>query len=106
MSVEMISVLKNDLKIYDLIVLVKNNTDDSLGGMIGRIQNSRAFRNSQKRILVLPADKYIELVTLYHTYEFSDRFRVIGKSVQHGELFNYVDSGLLTEEEVFELILK
>ena len=106
MQAEMLKKLENDLQAYDLILLVKNDGTDSIGGMVGRIQNSRAFRNSKKRILVLPAEKYGELVSLYYTYEFSDKFRVIGNDRRFGGLFNYIENKLLTEEEVYELLLR
>lgn len=98
--------IENDLDTYDLILLVENDDRLSFGGLMGKLLNSQAFRKSEKKILVLPAEKYQELVLLYHTYEFSDRFKLIGRSNQHGGLFNYVDNGLLTEQEVFELILR
>lgn len=98
--------MENDLDTYDLILLVDNDEQSSFGGLMGKLLNSQAFRKSEKKILVLPAEKYQELVLLYHTYEFSDRFKLIRRSNQHGGLFNYVDNGLLTEQEVFELILR
>ncbi len=101
----MIEKLQKDLHTYDLILLVSGDGTDSACGMPGRLLKSRAFRSSPKKLLILPAEKYGELVSLYHTYEFSDRFRVIGRTHQFGGLFNYVDNGLLTEDEAFELIL-
>lgn len=98
--------LEKDLCTYDLILLVESEAEQSLGGLMGRLLNSQAFRKSDKKILVLPAEKYTDLVSLYHTYEFSDRFRMVGRSRQYGGLFNYVDNGLLTEAEAFELILR
>ena len=98
--------IKNDLNTYDLILLVASEDQSSVGGMMGKLLNSQAFRKSGKKILVLPAEKYMDLVSLYHTYEFSDRFKIIGRSSQYGGLFNYVDNGLLTEQEVFELVLR
>lgn len=97
--------IENDLNTYDLILLVDSGGPSSVGGLLGRLLNSQAFRKSQKKILVLPSEKYPDLRLLYHTYEFSDRFRVIGRNRQYGGLLNYVDHGLLTEQEVFELIL-
>lgn len=97
--------IENDLNTYDLILLVDSDAPSSVGGLLGRLLNSQAFRKSQKKILVLPSEKYQDLSLLYHTYEFSDRFKVIGRNRQYGGLFNYVDNGLLTEQEVFELIL-
>lgn len=106
MASDMKEKLKNDLNTYDLILLAESDDRLSAGGLMGRLLNSQAFRDSEKKILVLPAEKYMDLVSLYHTYEFSDRFRVIGRSSQCGGLFNYVDNGLLTEQEAFELLLR
>ncbi len=106
MDDEMKVKLENDLKLYDLILLVESDDPSSVGGLMGKLLNTQAFRKSQKKILVLPAEKYGDLVSLYHTYEFSDRFRVIGRSSQYGSLFNYIDNGLLTEAEAFELLLR
>lgn len=96
---------KGDLEVYDVILLTGtgySNADD----LAGRFLNSQALRESGKKVLVLPADKYENFVELYYTYEFSDRIRVIGGSRQHGSLMNYVSCGLLTEQEMFESILR
>lgn len=98
--------IKNDLQTYDLILLVESADGLSVGGLVGELLNSQAFRRSEKKILVLPAEKYMDLVSLYYTYEFSDRFKVIARSSQYGGLFNYIDNGILTKQEVFELILR
>lgn len=98
--------IENALKLYDLILLVESEESSSVGGLLGKLLNAQAFRESEKKILVLPSERYRDLVSLYHTYEFSDRFRMIGRSRQYGGLFNYVDNGLLTEAEAFALILR
>ena len=41
-----------------------------------------------------------EIRKLYHTYEFSDRFHVISRSRIHGTLFDYMDQGILSAEEL------
>ncbi|MCI8822512.1 MAG: hypothetical protein HFI15_08360 [Lachnospiraceae bacterium] len=41
-----------------------------------------------------------EIRKLYHTYEFSDRFYVISRSRIHGTLFDYMDQGILSAEEL------
>lgn len=45
-----------------------------------------------------------KLHKLYLTYEFSDRFAVFSDSMQYGTIFNYVDTGILTEEEAVRVI--
>ncbi len=91
---------------YDLVILIDSGNDMSPGGLFEKFINSSPVRNSSKKLLVLPAEKYGDWVELYRTYEFSDRFRVVGRHRQYGCLFNYADNGLLTEREVFELILR
>lgn len=42
---------------------------------------------------------------LYLTYEFSDRFVLVSEQEQYGTIFNYVDTGILTEKEAVKAIL-
>ena len=46
-----------------------------------------------------------ELLKLYHTYEFSDRFQVIMENSCYGGLYNYVKTGILTPKEAEEAAL-
>lgn len=46
-----------------------------------------------------------KLCKLYLTYEFSDRFTLFSGSVQYGNIFCYVDTGILTEGEAVRAIL-
>lgn len=101
-----LSKIENLLRKYDQIVLIDDSNDLFADGIIEQFMKSHLYRSSSKKILILSAKKYGELVLLYHTYEFSDRFKLIGRSSQYGTLFNYVDNGLLTEDEALELLLK
>ena len=103
---EMNEKIENALKLYDLILLAESENSSSGGGLMGKLLNAQEFRKSDKKILIRPLEKYRDWLSLYYTYEFSDRFRVIERSRQYGGLFNYVDNGLLTEAEVFALILR
>lgn len=42
----------------------------------------------------------------YYLYEFSDKYRLISDSPIYPNLFNYLKTGLLTEEELLEALLK
>lgn len=46
-----------------------------------------------------------ELCHLHHMYEFSDRFLTIPETDTYGGLFNFVDTGLLQMDEVWEALL-
>lgn len=96
---------KNDLEVYDVVLLIGTECSDD-EDLAGRFLNSQILKKSGKKVLVLPVDKCKELAELYYTYEFSDRIRMIGGNRQHGSLMNYVVHGLLTEQEMFESILR
>ena len=46
-----------------------------------------------------------ELCHLHHMYEFSDRFLTIPETDTYGGLFNFVETGLLQIDEVWEALL-
>ena len=46
-----------------------------------------------------------EVLEIYHLYDFSDRITVIVDSKQYGGLFNYVNNGILTKEEMIDALL-
>lgn len=47
-----------------------------------------------------------EMEKLYFLYEFSDSFQMIAhKGTLYADIFNYVDTGLLTIEEAVEALL-
>lgn len=108
--------LENYLETYDMILLVETENDNTCKGLsgedlAGKLLNSQAFLRSEKKILILseenyPEKEYKELIRLYYMYEFSDKVRIIGRTNQHGNLMNYVDNGLVTEEEISDLILQ
>lgn len=65
----------------------------------GDIQGNSEYRQ-------ISSKEQKELSDLYRMYEFSDHFQVLADCPQFGGLLNYVKTGLLSKEEVFELILK
>lgn len=97
--------IKDKLETYDVILLIGTRCGDD-GDLAEQFLNSQVLKESRRKVLVLPVDKCKNLTDLYYTYEFSDRIRVIGVNRQHGSLMNYVANGLLTEQEVFESILR
>lgn len=54
----------------------------------------------------IPEEEVKQLITLYFTYEFSDRFYLIsGRNANYSSLYHLVDRGILTMAEVFEALL-
>lgn len=45
------------------------------------------------------------IMALYRLYDFSDRFSVIDRNIHNGDLFNYVEKGVLTFDEAVEAML-
>ena len=54
----------------------------------------------------ITAEQQAELLKTYHMYEFSDRFRVVSRDSRFGSLWNYVDAGILTEQEALEALAR
>lgn len=55
--------------------------------------------------IVLSHEDAKELYQLYLTYDFSDKFFFLSGNLQYGTIFNYVDTGILSEEEAVTAIL-
>lgn len=54
----------------------------------------------------LDAEEVDAIRRIYFTYDFSDHFYILSDSPQYGGLLNYVKTGIMTMEEVFETILR
>lgn len=63
-------------------------------GMEGRVECRRITEENARFLL-----------SLYHMYEFSDRFRLISTRERCGSLFQFSETGLLSMEEVWEALL-
>lgn len=116
--------LEKDLEIYDKVFLVLD-TDKKCGlnlkEKLMRFCNSEALCNSRYKIkiissVIIPVKNNItfvkvrnkealELNGLYHMYEFSDRFSLLFGENCVGDIWNYVDEDILTEEEAFAAFL-
>jgi len=59
-------------------------------------------------------DEYVEfiskktmcdIVSMYHMYDFSDKVLLVSNITQYGNLFNYVNTGILTKQEMVDALL-
>ena len=73
--------------------------------MYKQLKNSVVCNEASKKVLILPLESNDEFISLFHTYEFSDRISVLERSSQYGTLFNYVKTGILTEQEMVDALL-
>ena len=106
----MIKQLERDLKEYEKIFLAT--------GLMAHVAREHGISlETEDRILILSSDETggassptvsfrkitaeeeKDLIRLYHTYEFSDRFRLITDTDVCGNLWNYVRTGVLARDE-------
>lgn len=83
-------------KILLAYVITIEHQDDS-------INTNSADENLEIRKLT--GQEYSDILDLYLMYEFSDRVRIISGSSQYAGMMNYVDTGLLTQKELFMALL-
>ncbi|MBR0091198.1 MAG: hypothetical protein IJP92_05835 [Lachnospiraceae bacterium] len=124
----MIKQLEYDLKEYEKVYLVTSEfsgggdladhvlhvaeegvTASETGGRILVLFSVGTEGNSSPTVSFrkITAEEEKDLILLYYTYEFSDRFRLITDTDAYGTLWNYVQTGVLTREEaLYAMITK
>ncbi len=98
-----LSNIKNILNEYSLILFLY---DKELEVSFREKIFSDALNDSHRKIKIISCDELEEIDTLFYLYEFSDKVKMIGRNIQYGNLFNLVDEGIITEEDVIESFLK
>ena len=87
-----------DIGAFPAVVDAKNILILSVGAVSMEGNPQIAYRQ-------ITAEQQTELLKTYHMYEFSDRFRVVSRDSRFGSVWNYVDAGILTEQEALEAIV-
>ncbi len=118
---EMKEYISTLLQKFDLVLLVMNGSGIA-ENLIENFLNSEALRKAAKKVLVLSdrnvfytntRHQYCQLGTeeldairnIYFMYDFSDHFRVLSDNRQYGGLLDYVKTGIMTMEDVFQTVL-
>ena len=114
--------LERDIEKYDKIILIGERGERARRWLEAFYQ-SETVRHTERKILMLSVmnvhelsksnvcvqsvseAEARELCRLHHMYEFSDRFVTIPETKAYGGLFNFVDTGLLQMDEVWEALL-
>lgn len=87
--------------IFDVVSNTKKEKFTEMNEARKRLVEKGYFIKCQK----IRDDDVRFLLDVYYTYEFSDRFSVISFSGQYSSLFHFVDTGLLTLDEMAMALL-
>lgn len=122
MKKDLLTRLESLLDQYDNVLLV-DLWDPEMKARWERFWSAGHFVRRKKRIVFLSTAEssiaenfgysylkitektFHELKELYFMYEFSDRFQFISDEENFGVIWNYVDTGILTEQEAFQALL-
>lgn len=64
------------------------------------------LRSDKTSIVVeLESGEINDFLKLYYMYEFSDHILWVDRSAMYGSLQNYVDTGVITEEEFYDSLI-
>ena len=105
--------LESELCIYDKIIIV--DKENELAFKIikyiaehGGINRIKLFLLKENKFLnknlyrILTKSEMTTILAVYRMYEFSNRVTIISENDTYGHLFNYVETGILTEEEAIK----
>lgn len=115
----LIDELQDMLKTNDKIFLVKCADEEYI---FSKLRDSKVIKSEKQKVLILSTSNQKEFpgvyyrkisdddsefyYRLYHMYEFSDRFQVLSNELCFGNLFNFVNQGLLSFDEMLGALLK
>ena len=105
--------VEKDLERFDRMLLITNMcitsfpaAVDTKNILILSVSEIPLDNNLQIAYRQITKEQETELLKVYHMYEFSDRFRVVSRDSRFGSIWNYVDAGILTEQEALEAIAR
>lgn len=105
--------IEKDLERFDRILLIADGcieafpvVMDAKTVLVLSVGEVSLESNPQITYRQITTEQETELIKTYHMYEFSDRFRVVSRDSRFGSIWNYVDAGILTEQEALEAIVR
>lgn len=113
MKNNLINMIKNDLNIYECIILIdyKNIDFDLLFTKLNQrnivlyIPSYLLPKSERVNIRIISENDKTQLIRLYHLYEFSDRFRILADIDNYGGLWNLYETNILSESQLYESLL-
>ena len=110
---DILTQIEKDLERFDRILLIADmcagsfpvitDAKNILVLSVGTISPDNSLQIAYRQITI---EQQAELLKVYHMYEFSDRFRVVSRDSRFGSIWNYVDAGILTEQEALEAFVR
>lgn len=116
---EIVKVLEEYIIQYDCVFVFQDDSSE-MKRICNSFCGSDALKNAGKKIMILATSEYTpvngnfmrisseeygKIQEIYNLYECSDRLQIISGNSQYGNLLNYVKTGLLSEEQVYEALL-
>ena len=110
---DIICKLEKEIKNGKRIIIINHQVDREFRDLIKRIKsdlnlevwccnNGAKIDNACKSLSRKEID---EIISVHRIYDFSDKIIFISDSTQYGTLFNYVKTGILTEQEMVDALL-
>ena len=112
--------IEKALEEFDRVILIDSKLGDQQ--LVDAFYDEDNFKGTDKRILILSeaedkqagniewrhiAEKEAgDILEIYYLYEFSNRIVIVAQDQIFGSLVNYVDTGLLTREEMVAAVLR
>lgn len=71
-------------------------------------QKDRGLNNSNDRIMVkqISMSDYDNIMNIYYMYEFTNKVQIIAENSPYPSIWNYFKTGLMTEKQIFEVLLQ
>ena len=96
-----------------IFVMIYDDTDEELLRLIADAAKDRNIEiwhtvtglGDTRQLRSLSESEMEDIRNIRRLYDFSDRVCYVCRSEQFGSLFNYIDNGLLTKEEMAEAVL-
>lgn len=85
------------IKIFDYVAREHNTTNLEIWQSIEETLIS-------DRLKFIPKEELSKIISLYCMYDFSDKVSLVSDCSQYGSMFNYVNNGILTNNEMVDAI--
>lgn len=109
--------IEQAIREYNKVILLAEGFDENFGGEVLEhvnitgpkilILSTKQVNAEEKLIVIKQIDKETakRLYALYHTYEFADNFILLEQDSVFATIFNYVQTGILSLEEAWQVLL-